>query len=68
MKRVYAQTTYHKDLEHNLNLLQQCGYMIDNVFQNHYTSYGESRETYTIIYERDEAEERDEVEQTKILN
>lgn len=57
MKCVHAQTVYHKDLEHNLNLLQRCGYTINNVFQNHYTSYGESRETYTIIYERDEGDE-----------
>ena len=60
MKQVHAQTVYHKDLDHNLNLLQRCGYTINNVFQNHYTSYGEPRETYTIIYERDERDEGDE--------
>ena len=60
MKRVHARTIDRKDLEHDLNLLQRCGYTINNVFQNHYTSYGESRESYTIIYERDERDERDE--------
>lgn len=57
MKHVYARTTNHTDLEHNLYLLQQCGYIINNIFQNHYTSYGESQESYTIIYERNEGDE-----------
>lgn len=56
MKHVCAKTTNCNNLEHDLSLLQLCGYTINNVFQNHYTSYGESRESYTIIYERDEYE------------
>ena len=54
MKHVYAKTTNYNNLEHDLSLLQECGYTIDNVFQNHKQEYDMTRESYTIIYERDE--------------
>ena len=55
MKKVHSKTVKPGDLSHELMLLQQCGYIIDNVFQNHNeNSYNGIKETYTIIYERDE--------------
>ena len=56
MKRVYSKMLKPEDLSHELYLLQQCGYTIINVFQDHIKEFGIDKEVsrYTIIYERDE--------------
>lgn len=56
MKRIFSKMVKPGDLSHELMMLQKCGYIIDNVFQDHVEEFGthKEREVYTIIYERDE--------------
>lgn len=56
MKRIFSKTVKPEDLSHELMMLQECKYIINNVFQDHVEEFGtnKEREVYTIIYERDE--------------
>ena len=55
MKKVYSEMLKPEDLSHELYLLQQRGYTIVNVFQDHIKDFTDKEVSrYTTIYERDE--------------
>ena len=56
MRKVYSSRVKPGDLSHELYSLQNSGYTINNVYQDHTKEFGTNKEieVYIIIYERDE--------------
>lgn len=55
MKRVYSKIVKPDELSHELYLLQDHGYTINNVYQDHIKELSSNNEkrVYTIIFERE---------------
>lgn len=69
MKKVYSEIVKPDNLSHELYLLQECGYTIINVYQDHVKGLGSNNENgvYTIIFERECAPVVNEEETQKNL-
>lgn len=69
MKKVYSKIVRPDELSHELHLLQECGYTINNVYQDHMKEFGLNNEkgVYTIVFERECAPVINEEEAQKNL-